>query len=61
MLLSTVTLTHGDGEYVQAPRDETRAWSPGGKQIAFQTDRLGAGFRIAIMNADGSDVRMLTH
>lgn len=41
-------------------RDETPSWSPNGRTIAFQTDRLGNGFRIAVMNVDGSGVRMLT-
>jgi Tol biopolymer transport system component len=39
--------------------DESPAWSPDGKQIAFISDRSG-GRDIYIMNADGSDVRKLT-
>jgi Tol biopolymer transport system component len=41
-------------------RDETPSWSPAGDLIAFQTDRGGNGFRIAVMNPDGSNVRLLT-
>jgi TolB protein len=57
--------TDGTGQSVitrheGAQRDETPCWSPDGKRIAFQTDRLGGGFRIALMNPDGSDVTMLT-
>ena len=39
--------------------DESPAWSPDGKQIAFISDR-GGGRDIYIMNADGSNVRKLT-
>lgn len=35
------------------------AWSPDGKQIAFQSNRDGP-FRVYVMNADGSNVRQLT-
>jgi Tol biopolymer transport system component len=41
-------------------RNETPSWSPTGTTIAFQTDRLGDGMRIGVMNADGSDVTVLT-
>ncbi len=41
-------------------RDETPSWAPDGKHIAFQTDRLGAGLRIAVMDDDGNNLRMLT-
>jgi Tol biopolymer transport system component len=41
-------------------RNETPSWSPTGRTIAFQTNRLGDGMRIAVMNADGSDVKLLT-
>ena len=43
-----------------AQRDETPSWAPDGKHIAFQTDRLGAGLRIAVMNSDGTAVQILT-
>ncbi len=36
------------------------AWSPDGTHIAFQTNRLGSGMRIAVMNADGTNVQMVT-
>jgi dipeptidyl aminopeptidase/acylaminoacyl peptidase len=35
------------------------AWSPDGKQIAFQSNRDGP-YHIYVMNADGSNVRQLT-
>lgn len=35
------------------------AWSPDGKQIAFQTNRDGP-YHIYVMNSDGSNVRQLT-
>jgi TolB protein len=39
--------------------DETPAWFPDGKRIAFQSDRSG---RMAIwtMNADGTGLRQIT-
>jgi TolB protein len=49
-------LTH----HAYVGRDETPSWAPDGKHIAFQTDRLGDGLRIAVMDADGKNVRMLT-
>lgn len=39
--------------------DDSPAWSPDGKQIAFESDRSG-GRDIYLMNADGSNVRKLT-
>jgi Tol biopolymer transport system component len=34
------------------------AWSPDGRLIAFTRER---GFEVAVMNADGSGLRDLTH
>jgi len=45
---------HADGRL-----DETPAWFPDGRRIAFQSDRTGA-FEIWTMRADGSDVRRVT-
>src|SRR2546421_9929231 len=36
------------------------AWSPDGKQILFTSRRDGDGFRIYLMDADGSNVKQLT-
>jgi len=42
-------------------RDEEPAWSPDGQQIAFHTNRFDAQtYDIAVMRADGSDVRRVT-
>ena len=41
-------------------RDETPSWAPNGREIVFQTDRLGSGFRIAVVRPDGSALTMLT-
>jgi hypothetical protein len=40
--------------------DYLPAWSPDGKQIAFTSNRSGAG-EIWVMNADGGNERQLTH
>ena len=39
--------------------DGSPAWSPGGRQIAFSSNRDGDS-DIYVMNADGSGVRQLT-
>src|SRR5262249_55836118 len=36
------------------------AWSPDGKQIAFAVGRQGIGLRLYVMDADGSNPRMLS-
>lgn len=43
------------GAYDSAPN-----WSPDGSQIAFQSDQDG-DMEVYVMNADGTDVRQLTH
>ena len=42
------------------PFDNAPAWSPDGRQIAFESDR-GGGLDIYVMNADGSAVKRLTN
>jgi Tol biopolymer transport system component len=42
-----------------APNNFAPAWSPNGKQIAFNSRRDGV-FQIYVMNADGSDQTRLT-
>jgi TolB protein len=46
-------ITFGDAE------DDTPAWSPNGKQIAFVSIRDGVS-QIFVMNADGTNIRQLT-
>lgn len=36
------------------------AWSPDSSQIAFQSKRSGGDYQVHVMNADGSDKRMVT-
>jgi TolB protein len=49
-------LTHGVDHHDQEP-----AWSPDGRRIAFSTTRFDSRtFDIAVMSADGSDVRRVT-
>ena len=40
--------------------DSAPAWSPDGRQVAFESNRDG-DTDIYVMNADGTDVRQLTH
>jgi TolB protein len=40
--------------------DADPAWSPDGKKIAFVSDRLGRGFRLFVMDADGSNVKNIS-
>src|SRR5205085_3410173 len=54
-----------DVHYVKEMTDGTAydadpAWSPDGKTIAFASARLGNGFRLFLMNADGANVRDLS-
>ena len=37
--------------------DADPAWSPKGKRIAFASNRSGGGFRLYVMNPDGTDIR----
>jgi Tol biopolymer transport system component len=57
--------TDGGGDHVITShpgvvRDETPSWSPDGCFIAFQTDRMGGTFRIAIIHPDGTGFQVLT-
>ncbi len=54
-VLSTRTLTHGDGEYVQA------AWSRDGSAIAYACAQPRHELEICVMQADGSRARVITH
>ena len=40
------------------PRDPT--WSPDGRKILFASNRSGAGYRVYVMDVDGSNVSELT-
>ena len=40
--------------------DADPAWSPDGKKIAFASRRGGEGYRVYVMNADGTDVRAVS-
>jgi TolB protein len=54
----------GDAHNVtRSPHSEDRypCWSPDGKQIAFTSNRDAGTFNLFICNADGSNVRQLTH
>jgi Tol biopolymer transport system component len=47
-------------DYSVASYDSAPAWSPDGRQIAFESD-LDGDREIFVMNADGTGVRQLTH
>jgi len=56
---------HADGTSVRrlttdAANDDSPAWSPDGKTIAFVSDRDGGKLEIFVMAADGSNQRSLT-
>ena len=44
----------------RASYDSAPAWSPDGRRIAFESD-LDGDMEIFVMNADGSNVRQITH
>jgi hypothetical protein len=47
-------------DYSAQSYDSAPAWSPDGRQIAFESN-LDGDMEIFVMNADGSNVRQLTH
>ena len=47
-------------DYTPASFDSAPAWSPDGRQIAFESN-LDGDMEIYVMNADGSGVRQITH
>jgi TolB protein len=54
----------GDARNVTRSRDcENRypCWSPDGRQIAFTSNREGGTYNLFVCDADGSNVRALTH
>jgi TolB protein len=58
------TYSAASGRAIQLTRnrlyDGRPTWSPGGKELAFVSDRDGANHAIFVMAADGSDLRRLT-
>jgi TolB protein len=54
----------GDARNITRSRDcENRypCWSPDGRQVAFTSNREGGTYNLFVCNADGSNVRALTH
>ena len=47
-------------DYTPQSYDSAPAWSPDGRRIAFESN-LDGDMEIFVMNADGSNVRQITH
>jgi Tol biopolymer transport system component len=54
-----MTNTSGGRPHRRCLLDETPAWLPDGKRIAFQSTRSGV-MEVWIMNADGTNARSVT-
>jgi len=61
-LLSIAVGPVSDGALAEEPRtdDHSPTWSPDGRQLVFVSTRSGSP-QVYVMNADGSEVRRLTH
>lgn len=46
---------------IDPARDYRPGWSPDSRQIVFESDREGGRNRIYIMDADGRNLRLLSH